>query len=181
MQHLLKQFLVRVLPLTNTKISEMRMVRAKNVMQHFIFDIKVTLRMYVYISSRGLTSCLPLKLCISESVNILSACYMQETVVRAMIISSVRLTNLPSFNQVGVYALGYVIILCVRYIILVYYVSLQEYHLINTHRTMRHRYIGDDSQLLRNIIAYRMGKPYQILCNILFVRALKVTYKSLSN
>lgn len=74
------------------------MVRVKNVMQHFIFDIKVTLRMYVYISSRGLTSCLPLKLCISESVNILSACYMQETIVRAMIISSVRLTNLPSFN-----------------------------------------------------------------------------------
>lgn len=146
-----------MLPLTDTKISVMRMVSVKNVMQHFIFDIKLTLHMYVYISSIRLTSCLPLKLCISESVNILSACYMQETIVRAMIISFIWLTNLPFFNQVGYYALGYAIILCVRYIILVYYVSLREYHLINTHRTMWHRYIGDNFQLLHNIIAYRMG------------------------
>lgn len=70
----------------------------KNVMQCFILYIKLLLCIYAYSSIR-LTSCISLRLCVSESVPLLSPCYVQASMVSAMIILSIELPNSLFFDH----------------------------------------------------------------------------------
>ena len=142
---------------TATKISVMRIMGLKKVMQCFAFYVNLHC-VYMCISSVRLTNCISLRLCINETVNLLRTCYLKGTMGRDMIMSPIRLPDLPFFDQVGYYALGYFLIRFCKTFISAHCLNLQKHWHINTYRTMWCRYIGENSQLLQDVTAYWMAK-----------------------
>ena len=129
----------------------------KKVMQRFVFYVNLHC-VYMCISSVRLTSCVSLRLCTNETVNLLRTCYLKGTMGRDMIMSPIRLPDLPFFDQVCYCALGYFFLWFCKTFISAHHLTLQEHRHISTYRTMWCRHLGENSQLLQDVTAYWMAK-----------------------